>query len=87
MTRARSQPTGHSVNPEYAYQVTVRAKAVGGENLDAVFLFHVQIDQLQHSRLIRKDDEWFQVFHFADLRYARSFQAIFGGVLSDHLRP
>jgi hypothetical protein len=74
------------IDRNFPFQVTVPAKAVGGKNLALVAIFHAQIDQPQHSRSEFENDDWFEVFCFADPEYARSFQALFGGEISSQVR-
>jgi YHS domain-containing protein len=78
MSRARGQTTRRSIDRRYPHKVTVLAENVGGKNLDAVIVFHAQIDQPRHSRSAFKDDRWYQTYYFADPQHARSFKALFG---------
>jgi hypothetical protein len=82
MTRARGQPSRRSIDRDYLHRVTVPAKAVGGKNLDLVTVFFAQVEQPHHSRSVFQNDEWFEVFSFADPQHARSFQALFGGTIA-----
>lgn len=79
MTRARGQPPRSMIERAHPHQVIVPAEDVGGKKLDFVIVFHAQIDAKQHTRSIRKDDRWYNVYCFAEVGQAKAFQAIFGG--------
>ena len=83
MTRARGQPSRRSIDRDYPHQVLVPAERAGGKNLDFVIVFHAQIDQLQRSRSIFKDDHWCDIFCFAKRSDASAFQALFGGDMKE----
>jgi hypothetical protein len=61
----------------------VLAQNAGSKNQDLVIVFHAQIGQPQRSRSVFVDDEWFEVYCFADPQHARSFQALFGGEIGE----
>jgi hypothetical protein len=71
------------IDRDYPFQVAVPAKAVGGKNLALVAVFHAQIGQPQRARSEFENDEWFEVYCFADPQHARSFQAVFNGQFGD----
>jgi hypothetical protein len=83
MTRARGQRSRSLIEREFPYQVLCPAENVQGHKLDLVILFHNQIGQKMHSRLLFIRDHWHTMYQFADPAHARAFQTLFGGELKE----
>jgi hypothetical protein len=81
MTRARGQASRSLINREFPHRALVHADNVRGRTLNELHTFHDNrgIPVKHHS--LRKDDEWYSVYCFAEEGTAEAFQLLFGGEL------
>jgi hypothetical protein len=79
MARRKGEITSWKIDAWWPYQIALRESVTVGKAHDAVREFCNDLSLAPRGHTFRHDDEWWNVWCFAEEEDAQKFQAKFGG--------
>jgi len=81
MVRRKGEITSRQIDAGWPYQIALRESVTVGRAHDAVREFCDDLSLSPRGHTFRQDNEWINVWCFADEEDAEKFRARFGGVM------
>lgn len=84
MSRRKGELSPAAIDRGWPYQVALRADECRGTHYRTLHAFCLRLSLCWRGHSVRYEDEWWQVFCFAEKAHAEAFRDRFGG---EHFEP